>query len=224
MASAHKQTGDFVALDCCRKRILSMVATVALAMVLGIAAAAAINIQHASAQSAASNGANLVNNPDVGAEPAPRSVSGAVYVWAGMLTVGDATNSEAVRLGYVPDPDGQNSTGSLRNKTFSYGGVDYKLQALYYEQTADDVERLVLKANKPLPTHLRLFVGSARFLVAESDASECDCAAHVWTLDRDLGWTAGETMYLALLEPTREEIEQGLVGRVTASIAPDFEG
>ena len=224
MVSAYKRTGDHSVLNCSRKRIPSMIVTLALALVLVMVATAAIKIPHASAQFDASGSVELAKYQDATAGPTAQSVAATVYVWAGMMTVGDATNSEAVRLGYVPGPDGQNGAGSLLNETFSYDGVDYTLHALYYERTADDGERLVLKSDKLLPTHLRLFISSDRFLVAESDASECDCAAHVWTLDRDLGWTAGETMYLALLEPTREEIEQGVVSRVTASIAPDFEG
>ena len=216
MIPAHKRIGDIGAPNCCKTRVLSMIATVALAMVIGIVAIAAIKVQTASAHLEAFDVAVRAQNPNVAAEPAPQPVFATVYAWAGRMTVGEEENSEGVRLGYVAGPDGVNSAGSLLNPRFSYGDVDYTIQALFYEQTADPEYRLVLKVDKPLPAHLRLYIGDDLFLVDEAETSEFEGVSHFWTLDRDLGWTEGQIMYLVLLEPSHQEIEDGLVGRSTA--------
>ena len=216
MIPAHKRIEDIGAPNCCKTRIVSMIATVVLAMVFGIVATAAIKIQTASAGLDTFDVAERARSPNVAVEPAPQPVSATVYVWGGRMTVGEQAIPETTRLGYVAGPDGLNSAGSLLNPRFSYGDVDYTIQALLSEQTADPEHRLVLKADKPLPAHLGLYIGDDRFLVDEAETSEFEGVSHAWTLDRDLGWTEGQIMYLALLEPTRHEFEDGLAGGSTS--------
>ena len=200
---------------------LRLIVMLAAVLALGVVAIAAIRIQHVSAHADTPDSPTGRESREVTGGQASETVFASVYVWAARMTVGEATDSEVTRLGYVPDATEPNSQGSLENNTFSYVGVDYTAQALFYQRMTGGDQQLVFKTDKPLPEHLVLHVGSHRFFVCETDAPRSEGGAHVWTLDQDLGWTEGRTTYAALLEPTKQQIEQGQVCPGTVTLPSD---
>ncbi len=220
MVSTHKRTGDDGARTCCTKRILSMIAILALAAVLGILAAAMVQMQHVSANDDPQNSIYRTEQRD---EFAGASLEDATldidYVWAASLTSENISDTTGTRLGYVSGADDRDEVGSLQPSQFTYDGEDYTVQALYYQQTPEGVHRLVLEADRPLPAQLILHIGSDQFFGCEFVVLGSETNTNVWTITRDLGWAAGRTTYAALFEPRTHQV-QPVVECLAASAEP----
>ena len=151
------------------------------------------------------------------------SASATVYVWAARLVVGTATDSVTTYTGYIPDHVDQGRVSSLNPKTFTYGDVDYTIQALFLQQVIGGFQQLVFHADQRLPDHLILYVGNDSFSVSESVVMGSESNMHAWRLDEDLGWTAGQVEYPVLLESTGDQIEFGTMQPSTVPGLPDAE-
>ena len=121
---------------------------------------------------------------------------GAHRIWSATLTVGGASDSTVTYLGYAPPlaPDG----GGLDSTEFTYKGVEYHLEALFYQEHISGVRQLVFDAGAPLPENLVLQVDHRQFFVSDSLKLGSDGDIHAWRLSRSLNWTAGDTVGLKL--------------------------
>ena len=177
-----------------RARFISGAITIwAVAMVLGVMAAGSLGWKTADAHQP---------SPDPSPSSGNGDGAGAVYVWSGILTVGEGHDATSTYLGYMPARPPVGEQGHLKPRRFTYAGVDYVVQTLVFQQDdASGVKRLVFKANVRLPDHLILYVGNQRFDVSDSTAMGIWSDIHVWSVNESPDWTEGQTTYVTLLEP-----------------------
>ena len=119
-------------------------------------------------------------------------------VWQATLTVGEASDSINTYRGYVPSLSPP--VGDLGDTVFAYGGVEYTVENLFYQQFADSVRQLVLNTGTRLPARLALTVGMDQFLVSHSTLLGPNQNIHVWRLDSDICWEEGQEMVVSLTE------------------------
>lgn len=223
MVLAYKRTREVGASKCCKKRILSMITILVLAVVLGIVATATIRMQHVSAHTDPQGSVYRTEQRDEFAGASLQDVTpGIEYVWAARVTVENFSDSTGTRLGYVSGTDDRDEVGSLQPSQFTYDGEDYTVQALYYQQTPEGVHRLVLETDQPLPAQLILHIGSDQFFGCEFVVLGSEGNTHVWTIARDLGWAGGRTTYAALFEPRVHQV-QPVLECLAASAGPSSE-
>ena len=128
---------------------------------------------------------------------------GPSWVWSATMTVGEASDSSTSYLGYSPSlgADG----GGLDDTDFSYDGVDYIIESLYYLEHDSGVMQLVFYAAAPLPDELVLQAGHQQFFVSDSLKLGANGDIHAWRLDRPLNWTEGQTVELQIRETGRSQ-------------------
>ena len=223
MVSTHKGTENDGALNCCKKRILSMIAILVLAVALGIVATVMIRMQLVSANDDPQGSVYRAEQRDEFAGASLEDVTlGIDYVWAAGVTVEDISDSTGTRLGYVSGADDRDEVGSLQPSQFTHDGEDYTVQALYYRQTPEGAHQLVLAADRTLPAQLILHVGSDSFFGCEFVVLGSETNTNVWKITRDLGWAAGRTTYAALFEPRVHQV-QPVLECLAASTEPGSE-
>ena len=185
-------------------RITTVLAAVTALAIIG-AASLAIHAAEAHARGPDPSG-------HVGFQPhAGDGAAAGVYVWASHMTMGISARPSAVYLGYMQGTTERSAQGTLNPTTFTHGDVDYEVRALALRQKNDGGQHLVFSTNKRLPDNLTLHIGDHRFAVSESMEMGIWGQVRVWSVQGDLGWTDGQTAYVALLEPTAEEIVPGEV-------------
>ena len=120
-------------------------------------------------------------------------------VWEANLTVGVASDSTITYLGYAPplSPDG----GDLDVTTFSHDGVDYTVRGIYLQESIGGFRQLIFDGGARLPEDLFLEVGDDQFLVSESNLYGLNQNFHGWVMDESLGWTEGQVIEVALMQP-----------------------
>ena len=220
MVATYAQSGDFGARKCGKKRVLSMITIMALVAILVTAAMATIRMQHASADAyppGAIYGAE--HGDEFGSPPLQPFAPEIEHVWAARIMVEDVTATTGTRSGYLSGTDNQDQIVNLTSPQFTYGGEDYTVLALYYQQTPRGEHKLVLQTDRPLPTGLFLHVGSDQYFGCEYVVLGSEGPANVWTIARDLGWADGVASYAALFEP-RVRQEQPIAECLAAAAKP----
>ena len=122
-----------------------------------------------------------------------------VTVWSANMVVGEASDPTVTYLGYAPplSPDG----GALDVTSFSHDGMDYTVTGLFLQEAIGGFRQLVFDAGARLPDDLILKAGEDEFLVSESALYGINQDIHGWVLDDSLGWTDGQVIEVALMEP-----------------------
>ena len=129
MVAAYTQNGDVSERKCCKKRILSMIAILVLAVILGIVATATIRMQHASANADPLGSVYGIEHRDEFAgSPLQGTTPEIDYVWAAWITVEDVSDSTGTRMGYVSGTDDRDEGGSLEPAQFTHDGEDYTVR------------------------------------------------------------------------------------------------
>lgn len=220
MIVAHTRSGDGGVRKCCKRRILSMIAILVLAIVLGIVAMATTWTQHAIANAHPLGALYGVEHHDEFGKPPLQPFAPEIeHVWWARLLTENSTDAAGIRSGYLSGTDNQDQVGRLTPSQFTYDGQDYTVQALYYRLTPEGDHKLVLESDRPLPTGLFLHVGSDRYFGCEFVVLGSEGNTNVWTIARDLGWADGLASFAALFEP-RVHQEQPIVECLAASAEP----
>ena len=116
-------------------------------------------------------------------------------VWSANLEIGRASDSSTTYLGYIFGT--LDSQGELSSTTFLYGGAEYTILTLYYQE-AGKIRQLVLSSDLQLPSDLILEIGGRQYPVAESLKLGADENIHAWRLASGLGWTEGQHLEVRL--------------------------
>ena len=156
----------------------------------------------------------VLHNPEGPDKTVNSTVSkgcGTHRIWSATITVGGASDSTVTYLGYAPPlaPDG----GDVDSTEFTYKGVEYHLEALFYQEHIGGVRQLVFDAGAPLPDNLVLQVDHRQFFVSDSLKLGANGDIHAWRLSRTLNWTAGQTLGLqirAMGGPLHQQLSQCL--------------
>ena len=117
-------------------------------------------------------------------------------VWTAAMTVGVASSSTITYKGYAPPPapDG----GDLDDTEFSHKGIDYRVEAVFYQEAIGGIRQLVFTAGSPLPDELVLQADHRQFFVSDSLKLGSNGNIHAWRMNRPLNWTQGQTVQLQL--------------------------
>ena len=117
-------------------------------------------------------------------------------VWTATMTVGVASDSTITYKGYAPPlaPDG----GDLDDTEFSHKGIDYRVEAVFYQEVIGGIRQLVFTAGSPLSDELVLQAGHRQFFVSDSLKLGSNGDIHAWRLNRPLIWAQGQTVELQL--------------------------
>ncbi len=223
MVAVHTRNGDIGARKCCKKRILSMIAVLVVAVILGIAAMATIKMQHVSANADPLVGVYSTEHQNASAgSPLQGIASDIEYVWAARMWIEAVPDTQGGRLGYVSRTDGRDEAGSLEPAGFTHDGEDYTVQALTYQRTSEGDHKLVFETDRPLPAQLLLHVGSDTFFGCEFVVLGSEGNTNVWTIARDLGWADGQVTYAVLFEPMAHQV-QPVIECLAASAEPGAE-
>ena len=135
-----------------------------------------------------------------------------IPIWSSMMTVGQSDIASVEYLGFITGdwPD----TGTIDDVTFSYGGVDYIVTALYHPIVTGNPNHLFLHLDKPLPTDLRLRAGTDSFAVSDALILGPKHNINHWYLDSRLDWVKGASVTVALMARSDSSgVEEWLVRR-----------
>ena len=112
------------------------------------------------------------------------------------MTMGGASDASTSYLGYAPplDPNG----GGLDDTDFSYDGMDYIVEALFYQEQVGGVKQIVFPAGAPLPVELVLQAGHRQFHIYDSLKLGANEDIHAWRLDQPLDWAEEQTVGLQI--------------------------